>query len=154
MRRNPIETILGAVVLVVAGLFLALASTMADIRPVEGYPLMAVFNKTGDLAVGADVRVSGIKVGSVTDQRLDLESFRAVIAMTIQADLKLPADSVATIASDGLLGGQYVRIQPGNAMEKLDSGATLAQTEDFQSLEDLVGDIIFLATQQPTSGSP
>lgn len=151
MGRNPIETILGAVVLVVAGLFLAIAYTMADVRPVEGYPLKAVFTKTGDLQVGSDVRVSGIKVGSVTEQRLDPQTFRAVVTMTIVPDVRLPADTVATIVSDGLLGGKYVRLQPGSATEKLDSGGRIDNTEDFQSMEDLVGDIIFLATQSPSA---
>lgn len=151
MGRNPIETILGAVVLVVAGLFLAIAYTMADVRPVEGYPLQAVFSKTGDLQVGSDVRVSGIKVGSVTEQRLDQQTFRAVVSMTIVPDVRLPADTVATIVSDGLLGGKYVRLQPGSATEMLDSGGRIDNTEDFQSMEDLVGDIIFLATQSPSA---
>lgn len=147
MGRNPIETILGAVVLVVAGLFLAFAYSMADVKTVDGYPLTAVFNKTGDLSVGADVRISGIKVGTVTEQRLDPERFRAVVGMTISQDVKLPVDSSATIVSDGLLGGQYVKLQPGSATEKLQSGDTINNTEDFQALEDMVGDIIFLATQ-------
>jgi phospholipid/cholesterol/gamma-HCH transport system substrate-binding protein len=147
MGRNPIETILGAVVLVVAGLFLAFAYSMADVKSVSGYPLQAVFNKTGDLAVGADVRVSGIKVGSVTEQRLDTEMFRAVVGLTISPDVQLPTDTTASIVSDGLLGGQYVKLNPGVATEKLQSGATIDNTEDFQALEDMVGDIIFLATQ-------
>lgn len=154
MGRNPIETILGALVLVVAGLFLAFASTMTDVRSVEGgYPLTAVFNKTGDLTVGADVRVSGIKVGTITEQRLDTESFRALVGMTIAPDVQLPQDTRATIVSDGLLGGQYVKLEPGSASEMLDSGGTITRTEDFQSLEDMVGDIIFLATQ-PAGGAP
>ncbi|EKV32075.1 ABC-type transport system involved in resistance to organic solvents, periplasmic component [Caenispirillum salinarum AK4] len=150
MGRNPIETILGAVVLVVAGLFLAFAYSMADVQTVDGYPLTAVFNKTGDLTVGADVRVSGIKVGTVTEQRLDTDTFRALVGMTITPDVQLPADSTASIVSDGLLGGQYVKLQPGSATEKLQSGATIDNTEDFQALEDMVGDIIFLATQGGT----
>ncbi|GAA0592940.1 MlaD family protein [Caenispirillum bisanense] len=151
MGRNPIETILGAVVLVVAGLFLAFAYSMADIRPVQGYPLKAVFTKTGDLQVGSDVRVSGIKVGSVVEQRLDRDTFNALVVMTIVPDVRLPADSTATIVSDGLLGGKYVRLQPGSATEMLDSGGTITRTEDFQSMEDLVGEIIFLATQSPSA---
>lgn len=147
MGRNPIETILGAVVLVVAGLFLAFAYSMADVQTVSGYPLEAVFSKTGDINVGADVRVSGIKVGSVTDQRLDTEHFTAVVGMTISPDVKLPTDTKAEIVSDGLLGGQYIKLEPGSATEKLQSGATIKNTEDFQALEDMVGDIIFLATQ-------
>lgn len=151
MGRNPIETILGAVVLIVAGLFLAFAYSMADIRPVEGYPLQAVFSKTGDLQVGSDVRVSGIKVGTVAEQRLDPQTYTAVVTMTIMPDVRLPQDTTATIVSDGLLGGKYVRLQPGGATEKLDSGGKIANTEDFQSMEDLVGEIIFLATQSPSA---
>ncbi len=151
MGRNPIETILGAVVLVMAGLFLAFAYSMADIRPVQGYPLKAVFTKTGDLQVGSDVRVSGIKVGSVVEQRLDRDTFNAMVVMTIVPDVRLPADTTAAIVSDGLLGGKYVRLQPGSATEMLDSEGTITNTQDFQSMEDLVGEIIFLATQSPSA---
>jgi phospholipid/cholesterol/gamma-HCH transport system substrate-binding protein len=68
--------------------------------------------------------------------------------MSISGDVKVPADSEAAIVSDGLLGGKYVNLIPGKARESLSDGAVMAKTRDFQSVEDLVGEIIFLATQK------
>lgn len=82
MSRNPIETVMGAVVLLVAGSFLAFAVNSANLRPVSGYAVKAVFNKVGGLTVGSDVRISGIKVGSVTGQSLDPRTYRAVVTLS------------------------------------------------------------------------
>lgn len=152
MARNPIETVLGAVVLLVAGSFLAFAIDSADLRPVSGYPVRAVFNKVGGLLPGADVRISGIKVGSVTEQTLDPRSYRAVVQMSILPSVQLPADTVASIASDGLLGGKFIKLEPGTETVVIETGATLARTRDYQSVEDLVSELIFIATKDPAEG--
>jgi phospholipid/cholesterol/gamma-HCH transport system substrate-binding protein len=149
MKRNPLETVLGAVVIVIAGMFLAFAYTTADIQAVTGYSLQAKFLKVGGLETGSDVRVSGIRVGTVTGQSLDPATFQATVSMSISGEVKLPTDSEAAIVSDGLLGGKYVNIIPGKAQETLSDGAVMVKTRDFQSVEDLVGEIIFLATQKP-----
>lgn len=151
MSRNPIETIMGAVVLVVAGLFLVFAYSSADLKQVEGYQLQARFSKVGGLKSGSDVRISGIKVGTVSGEHLDPRTFQAVVEMTLMPTVKLPDDSVATIASDGLLGGSYLKVEPGTSTTMLPENGTLHKVRDYQSLEDLVGQIIFLATQD---GSP
>jgi phospholipid/cholesterol/gamma-HCH transport system substrate-binding protein len=148
MKRNPIETVLGAVVLVIAGMFLAFAYTTADIQAVTGYSVSAKFIKVGGLETGSDVRISGIRVGTVTEQALDPQTFQASVTMSISGDVKLPADTEAAIVSDGLLGGKYVNLIPGRAKETLSDGGALAKTRDFQSVEDLVGEIIFLATSK------
>jgi len=152
MGRNPIETVMGAVVLLVAGLFLAFAYSTADLAPVEGYRLTATFNKVGGLAPGADVRIGGIKVGSVTAQRLDSETYQAVLDLSILPDVKLPADTTATIATDGLLGSKFLKLDPGTADEMLEPNAAITATMDYQSVEDLVGELIFLATQESQGG--
>lgn len=149
MGRNPIETIMGAVVLLVAAFFLVFAYTSADLRRVAGYPVEAVFLKVGGLDVGSDVRINGVKVGSVTGRRLQADTFEAVITMTLSADIQVPEDSSASIVNDGLLGGKYVRLDPGSADAMIPPGGRLVDTRDYQSMEDLVGEIIFLATQPP-----
>ncbi|MCB2107092.1 MAG: MCE family protein [Rhodobacteraceae bacterium] len=151
MKRNPIETVLGAVVLVIAAMFMAFAYSTADIGAVTGYPVSAKFLKVGGLEMGSDVRISGIRVGTVTGQRLDPATFEATVDMSIASDVKLPTDTEAVIVSDGLLGGKYVNLVPGQASDRVASGGTLAKTRDFQSLEDLVGEIIFLATNKDDS---
>lgn len=146
MNRNPIETVLGAVVLIVAGIFLTLAYSTAQIATTSGYTVSASFLKVGGLQVGSEVRISGIAVGTVADQMLDPDTFEARVEMVIDPDVTLPDDTVAAIVGDGLLGGKYVDLRPGYSQVLLSDGGELTRSEDFQSLEDLVGEIIFLAT--------
>ena len=146
MRRNAIETVMGAVVLLVAGVFVFFAYDMAQVKAVEGYEVTALFYKIGGLNEGSDVRISGIKVGTVIDHELDPESYDARVRMTITREVKLPVDTVASIASEGLLGGKYVRLEPGTDKSYIKHGGTITKTKDFRSLEDQVGEIIFLAT--------
>ena len=111
MKRNVIETVLGGVVLVIAGLFLVFAYLGSDVRPVKGYKLIAKFNAIDGLTVGSDVRIGGVKIGSVVDQRIDTKDYRAVVTLTILPSVKLPTDTVARITSNGLLGSKYVKLE-------------------------------------------
>ena len=151
MRRNLIETVMGAVVLLVAGLFVYFAYTTAQFRTVKGYPVMASFAKLGGLPVGSDVRISGIKVGVVTARSLDPVSFNATIKMTIAETIKLPEDTVAVISSEGLVGEKYVRLEPGRSQAVIPANGMIRETRNFRSLEDQVGEIIFLATRKPSA---
>ncbi len=146
MGRNAIETVLGAVVLAVAGMFVFFAYSTAEVQTVRGYEVTAAFYKIGGLNKGGDVRINGIKVGTVNDQGLDPDTYDAVVRMTIQPNIKLPTDTVASIASEGMLGGKYVRIEPGSEKTFIEPGGEITKTKDFRSLEDQVGEIIFLAT--------
>jgi len=146
MKRNPIETVLGAVVLAAAGMFLVFAYSIADLKAVTGYEIKATFLKVGGLERGSDVRISGIDVGTVTGQTLNPQTFQAQVTMSIEPGVTLPTDTEASIVSDGLLGGKYVNLVPGNAGDRIAAGGVIAKTRDYQSLEDLVGQIIFLAT--------
>lgn len=146
MRRNAVETVLGAVVLLVAGMFVYFAYTTAQVQSINGYTVTANFFKIGGLTEGSDVRVSGIKVGTVTDSHLDPVTFDAVVEMSIKSDLKLPVDTIATIGSEGIVGGKYIRLIPGADKETIPANGRITKTQDFRSLEDQVGEIIFLAT--------
>lgn len=146
MGRNAVETVMGAVVILVAAGFVYIAYNTASIKTVSGYPVTAAFAKVGGLGKGADVRISGIKVGTVTDVTLDTVTFDAVVTMSIDPSVKLPADTEAAIDSEGMLGGMYVRLLPGTTKERLAEGGRVAKTRDHRSLEDQVGEIIFLAT--------
>ena len=146
MKKNAVETILGAVVLVTAIVFLVFALNTAQVRAVEGYKVTAAFFKVGGLTNGSDVRINGIKVGTVNDLSIDAGTFDAVVSMSVRSDVKIPADSVAAIGSAGIIGSKFVSIQPGGAKEYLADGGKIARTKDFKSLEDQVGEIIFLAT--------
>jgi phospholipid/cholesterol/gamma-HCH transport system substrate-binding protein len=104
------------------------------------------FYKVGGLAKGSDVRISGIKMGTVQNLRLDSRTYNAVVTMTIMPKVKILVDSVASISSEGIPGGKYIRLEPGTEKTYLADGASLKKTKDFRSLEDQVGKIIFLAT--------
>jgi len=146
MGKNAVETILGAVVLVAAITFLVFALNTAQVSTVQGYNVSAAFFKVGGLTSGSDVRINGIKVGTVSDLQLDGGTFDAVVSMSIRDDVKIPTDSVAAIGSSGIVGGKFVSIQPGGSKEFLPENGKISRTKDFKSLEDQVGEIIFLAT--------
>ncbi|HVG81374.1 MAG TPA: outer membrane lipid asymmetry maintenance protein MlaD [Methylomirabilota bacterium] len=150
MRRSVIETIMGAVVLVVAGLFLFFAYTSSNVQATGGYELVARFNRVDGLANGSDVRMSGIKVGSVVAQSLDPKTYRAIVRLSIDSAIKLPEDTTARIQSDGLLGNTYMVLEPGGAEEMIPPGGTIAYTQDAVNLVDLLGRFIF---STPASGS-
>lgn len=147
MRRGAVETILGAVVLIVAIGFVVLAGRAINVQGESGYELTARFLKVGGLVRGSDVRISGVKVGTVIDRTLDTENFEAVVTFSVRDDIRLPVDSEAGVTGEGLLGGKYLRLFPGDASETIDPGGEITQTRDFQALEDTVSEIMFLATE-------
>ncbi len=146
MRRNMVETILGATVVLVAVGFVIFATQKAEIRTAEGYPVTARFLKIGGLEPGSDVRISGVKVGTITSRELDTRSFEAVVKMVLDPAVKLPVDTEAVITGEGLLGGKYLRLIPGQDEEIIAAGGEMRRTRDYKSLEDSVSEIIFLAT--------
>lgn len=146
MKRSLVETFLGGLVVVVAAGFFIFALQATDVGAVDGYGLKARFLKLGGLEVGSDVRISGVKVGTVTDRQLDTESFEAVVLFTVRSGLRLPADTQAVVTSEGLLGNKYLRLIPGFATEIIAEGGEISQTRDYRTLEDTVSEIIFLAT--------
>jgi phospholipid/cholesterol/gamma-HCH transport system substrate-binding protein len=137
------ETGVGALVLAVAAAFLIYAIGHAGGRGSGGgYPLVARFGQVGALAPGADVRLSGVKVGAVSKIELDPKTFLAKTTLVINPDIKLPADSTAKITSDGLLGGQHVALAPGGATEDLKAGAEITNTQGAVDLFGLIGQVI------------
>ena len=146
MGRNIMETALGGAVLLVAVGFVVFVLRTADRAPTAGVEVTARFLRVGGLSSGSDVRISGVKVGTVTDRRLDPETFEAIITLTVSPTVQLPIDTEVIITNDGLLGGKYLRLVPGTAEEKVSAGGELRNTRDFRSLEDTVSEIIFLAT--------
>lgn len=147
MNRNAVETVMGAVVLVVAAVFLFFAYTTSQVSAVSGYQLKARFSNADGLKDGGDVRISGIKVGSIVSQALDPKSFQAMVTMSIDPSIKLASDSVAQITSSGLLGDKYISIEPGNEDEVLKAGGTITHTQAAMSLENLIGQVIYNQAQ-------
>lgn len=146
MNKKPVETIMGIVVIFVAAFFLYFAYQVSDLQVVKGYDINARFLKVGGLNVGSDVRINGIKVGTVIAQNLDPEDYVADVKLSISSNVQLPKDSVVSIVSDGLVGNKFIKIEPGKDKEFLQNGDTVANTKDFKTLEDMVGEIIFMVT--------
>jgi phospholipid/cholesterol/gamma-HCH transport system substrate-binding protein len=143
MQRNTLETVIGAIVLLAAAGFVTLAYEAADIKGNGGYEIIAEFGSTGGLSVGDDVRISGIKVGRITEQSLDPITYSARIAMAIAPDIEIPADSSARITAASLLGGNYLELMPGAEDEMLAAGAVIYDTRDPVSISDLLGKMVF-----------
>ncbi|MBP5616051.1 MAG: MCE family protein [Alphaproteobacteria bacterium] len=146
MNKKPVETIMGILVLLVALVFVAFAYRVSDLQVVQGYPLHAEFLKVGGLNTGSDVRINGIKIGTVTDQKLSPTDYTVDVILSISPEIKLPVDSTIAITSDGLMGDKFVKIEPGKSKEFLKSGDAFSKTKDFKTLEDMVGEIIFMVT--------
>lgn len=157
MRRNTIETVMGAVVMVIAAVFLVFAYTSANLGAVEGYQVSARFTNAGGLQNGADVRISGVKVGTVLDLALDPASYLAVVHMSIDPAIRLPTDTVAVVASESLLGGKYMALEPGAAEETIPPGGTIEFTQSTPGLEQLLGQVIYnlqgLGESAPAGGA-
>jgi len=143
MSRSIIETLLGALVLIVAGGFLVYGYKMGDVSTPSGYELKADFSSIGGLQTGDEVQISGVKVGSVTGVDLMPESYLARVYMSISSDIKLPMDTAAVISSESLLGGRYLSLEPGADEMMIEAGGMVQYTQAPQNLEQLLGQFIF-----------
>ncbi|MDD2868211.1 outer membrane lipid asymmetry maintenance protein MlaD [Neomegalonema sp.] len=142
MAENVLEAAVGAAVLAGAIAFAAHVGQRMD-GPSNGYALTASFAKADGLTVGGEVRVSGVKVGAVSGIDLDPATYRAEVRLNLRGDLQLPEDSSAKIASDGLLGGAYVSIEPGGDTRTIPAGGSIDHTQGSISILDLVGRAIY-----------
>ena len=163
MKRNAVETVMGALVIVVAAVFLFFAYTTTQVHSGGGSEYTATFDKVTGLRDGADVKISGIKVGTIESLTLDPKTYFANVRFSMDPSVKLAVDSVATITSPGLLGDNFLAIEPGNDDELISPGGKITHTQSAMSLENLIGQVIYGAAQnkgggaqggQPTQGNP
>lgn len=144
MKNDIVETIVGGVVITLAVVFFVFAYKTAGVGTASGgYLINAVFGSVDGVSVGTDVRISGIKVGSVADEKLDPETFQATLVLAIAPDIRLPEDSSAKITSEGLLGGNYISLTPGGADKMLAAGGTIEYTQGSIDLMSLIGQAVF-----------
>jgi phospholipid/cholesterol/gamma-HCH transport system substrate-binding protein len=133
-------------VLLIAAGFLVYAVAHSGRSTTSGYDLHATFNNIAGLSVGSDVRLGGVKIGSVTDQRINPSTYLAEVTMTVDGAIKLPKDSSAEVTSDGLLGGKYLALSPGGDEAMLPPGGRITITQSSISIEQLLGKFIFSAS--------
>ncbi len=160
MGRNVIETIMGAVVLAVAGGFLAFAYQQSNMKSIDGYVVTAVFTDITGISLGSDVRVGGIKVGVVESMTLDDKTYQAKLNLQIRETVELPKDTSAIVASEGLLGNKFIRLEPGGSDALLKDGGRIDYTQSSISIEELLGKFVFSGGgmdsdgEAPTASAP
>ena len=142
-RRSVSELAAGSLVLLATVGFIAYAAGNTGRSEAGGTRLVAQFDNVGSIGPGADVKIAGVKVGSVTGSSIDPATFQAKLTFTVQANIKVPADSSATISTGGLLGGAFVTLSPGGSDKTLTDGQTVGITQSATNLEDLLGKFIF-----------
>lgn len=143
MRRNFIETVMGAAVLAVAAIFVVFAFSSTGVSTVQGYKVQARFDNAAGITPGTDVRMSGVKIGSVTKQELDPKTYFADVTLAIKEDIELPADTSARIVPDGILGSNYVMLEPGGARETIPEGGSIQYTQGAINIVDMVSRLMF-----------
>ena len=143
LREQWAETLMGLLVLVLAAAFLAYSLTVGGVgRKPGGYDVTAKFGQVGSLAPGAPVSVAGVKVGTVSEIRLDPKTYLAVTKLSLDPDINLPSDSTAKITSDSLLGGVHVAIAPGGAVDNIKPGGEIDNTQGAVDLFGLIGSVM------------
>ena len=152
MSRNAVETVMGAVVLVVAAVFLFFAYTTTKVTAAGGNVYSAQFSRVDGIRDGTDVRIAGIKVGQVTSLALDPKEFWPVVRISVDPNLKFPVDSVLSIKMSGLLGDKFVDIEPGNDDAIIQPGGKFEHTTPPFDLEAAVGTMIFSQTSKKDAG--
>ncbi|MBT4990018.1 MAG: outer membrane lipid asymmetry maintenance protein MlaD [Rickettsiales bacterium] len=145
MNKNYFETIIGIIVVVITIMFFLNARNVAELTLAknDSYQLQATFLSIDGVDIGSDVRISGIKIGSVTDIRLDSDSYDAILQVSISKEFNIPEDSYISIMSSGLLGGKYIDIEPGIADIFLQDGEDITYTRSSVSIENLLSKFLF-----------
>ncbi|TMM54080.1 outer membrane lipid asymmetry maintenance protein MlaD [Sulfitobacter sabulilitoris] len=139
MSENSTEVIVGGAVLAGAIAFMLYAGQATGYATGSAtYPLTASFRSIEGITVGSDVRLAGVKVGTVTDIELNIETYRASTTVAVQQDIAIPDDSAITVASEGLLGGNFIEIVPGGSPFFFEPGATIEDTQGAVSLISLL----------------
>lgn len=147
------EVAIGGAVLAIAAGFLLYAGQITGSGPGGGsYDLHARFPSIEGIKIGTDVRLAGVKVGTVTGVQLDPATFLAELRFTVRTGIELPADSAALISSEGLLGGHFLELMPGGAIETLSPGAEVEDTQGAVSMTNLLMKFVGSAANDALAG--
>ena len=143
MRSNTFETFIGAIVIILAVSFLFYSFSITDNNSEGTYQIKATFNRIDGIQIGSDVRLSGIKIGSVAKSSLNQTTYEADLVLVIDDSIYIPDDSSAKITMDGLLGSNYISIEPGGSDIYLTENDYLLYTQGAIDLIGLVGEALF-----------
>lgn len=143
LRENLVEALIGLLVVLIAVFFVLFAwQRTGGGGAADALHVTALFPNATGVNVGTDVRVAGLRVGTVSGQRLDPQSYQAEVTLALDPKTKVPADSSAAITSEGLLGGTYIALMPGGDPAPLKDGDTIVDTQGAMDLMGLVGQFI------------
>ncbi len=146
MAKKGIETLVGLFVLLGLGAFLFVALKAANLTSFgrgDSYTLVARFDNIGGLKVRAPIRSAGVTVGHITSITLDPKTYQGVVTLEVERTYQFPKDSSAKILTAGLLGDQYVGLEPGGDEKNLGAGDTVKQTQSAVVLENLISQFMF-----------
>lgn len=153
MQRNSVETVMGAVVLLVGIAFAFYFHRTAGLSTQEGYEITANFSKIDGVEIGSPVRISGVKVGRVAGFDLDRETYQAVVRMQIDNGVNIPTDTAAVVSSAGFLDGKFLSLEPGGSEEMIENGGMIEYTQSPPGLEQLLGQVIFSINKGKDEGT-
>lgn len=142
-RENGVEAVIGLLVVLLAAWFVVFAwqrTGGGGFR--DSISVTALFPAANGVSPGTDVRIAGLKVGTVTDQHLDPKSYQAEVTMALDKTVPVPSDSTAVISSEGLLGGTYIAIIPGGSTTRLKTGDMIFDTQGSVDMMSLIGSLI------------
>jgi len=155
VKRENLEALVGAVALLVIVAVVSFAFVTAGVRQTGGYTIQAEFDNASGVTAGTEVRLSGVKVGNVVDKQLTADGRLAVLTLDIDQSYKIPADSRVRILPDGLLGGSYVQLEPGGALDDMAPGTfvTFDRTQGAINVVDLIARFVVQAAEGGDSGN-
>lgn len=148
MPQQVVEMMVGGLVVVIAALSIIIAYRSSGIAVVEGYTVTATFDRVEGIRIGSDVRLSGIKIGTVVAQKLEPRHYHAVLTLSVRQDIRLPVDTSAKIETEGLVGGRYVDLEPGAEEKMLQDGGQITRTQSSINLDDLLRRYLFGGAKQ------
>ena len=155
MNNSTVETLIGAVVIAIAIGFLTFAYNSSGMgQKSSGYSLSAEFDNVEGVNVGTDIRMAGIKIGTVTAQSLNPENYQAVVSMSIDPTLKLTDDTSAKVTSEGLLGSKFISLEPGGSDVKLADGGVITYTQGAVDIWSLISQAMFDKSGAKTPEAP
>lgn len=153
MKNSTVETLIGAAVIAIAAAFFFFAYQTSGKGHASGaYRVSAEFDNAEGVSVGTDVRIAGVKVGSVVDFTLNTENFQANVLMELAPTVKLTDDATAKVTAEGLLGSKFIALEQGGSEEMLAEGGVISNTQGAVDIWSLISQAMFAGKSEPAKG--
>ena len=144
MKNNLLETIVGSIVLLIAILFILFSFKVININSnkSQSYDVYAEFDNIEGINIGSDVKISGIKIGAVSDIKIN-KNYKAYLTLNLSKEYSIPNDSIFKISTSGLIGNKFIDVKIGSSDEYIANKDTVDYTESVLNLEDLISKFLF-----------